>query len=437
MKRITLSFMTLTLFCSSQIVWAQSFSEIYQQALTFEPKTRSAQYQAQSAKTRIRQAQAGLYPTVQFSANYSRNRYEYNPKYANKKMEQGLYSFTLQVNQNLYDPRVNAGIQVEKARSQIRQWQYKSQALGLAQDALQAYLEVIRSQQKIKLLQTFVDLNQSKLQKAEKQYALHLSSKVDVLQAQVDLDNAQIDLKKQKGIHQTNLVKLRKYIGETPLHLPRIANHNVLKTVKAMQAFIEHQAQDIQTNPQIQYAKANITSAQAQIQQAKSDYWPKTNLTASYSHYSTDTPNNENSYDNVSRVGINLTLPIYSGGQTSAQVDGAQLLKKSAQADLKNAQNTLKAQWSEAKTTFDSAVNMLPMTLHAQQAAQLYLTAQQTKFQKGLASMIDVNDALNKLQQTQFKYIDNMTNLTQAYITLLVTTNQIQGLKLADKILGK
>jgi len=437
MKRmIQISLLTPLLFMQATAS-AESFSQIYQQALNFDPQTKSAQLQAQSVQTTIRQAKARLYPAIQLSAGYSQNRYEYNPKYADKKLEQGLYSVGVQINQSLYDPRVYANIKVQKSKSQLSQLQYQYQALTLAQDTLQAYLELIRSQEKIKLLQSYVTLNQSKLQKVQKQYKLHLSSQIEVLQAQVDLDNAQIELKKQKNLHQTNLVKLRKFIGDVPVHTAQMTleDPKVLQKVQAMQAYIEQQANQTDNNPQIQYAQASVVSAQAQIQQAKSDYWPKINLTASYNHYATDTPNNQNSYDNTSSLGLNLMVPLYSGGQTNAQVEGAQLLKKAAQQDLLNAKNNLQVQWKEAKASFDNAVNLLPMYLHAVQASKLYLQAQQKKYQKGLASLIEVNDAINKLYQTQFKYIDNMASLTQSYITLLVVANQIQGLRLADTLL--
>jgi len=436
MKRIIQIPLLTSLLVIPMSAYAENFSQIYQQALNFDPQTKSAHFQALSAQTTIRQAKASLYPSLQFNAGYSRNDYKYNPKYGNKKIEQGIYTEGLQLNQNIYDPKVYANIKVQESKSQLSQFRYQYQVLSLAQDTLQAYLNLMNSQQKIQLLQSEVKLDQSKLKKIQKQVQLNLSSQVDILHAQIQLDHSQIALKKQSNLYKTNRIKLKKFIGDRRIHLATILfDDKVLQKIQVMRTYIKQKLSQINKNPQIQYAQESIVSAQAQIQQAQSDYWPKINLTASYNRYDTNTPNTQYSYEHTQTLGVNLSMPLYSGGQTNAQVDGAQLQKKAAEQDLKKTQNDLKSQSKEELAHFENTASLVPMYLQTIQASKRYLQATQRQYQKGLVSLIEVNDAQSKLYQAQYQYIDNMTQLIQSYITLLVITNQIQGLKLADALL--
>jgi len=117
-------------------------------------------------------------------------------------------------------------------------------------------LDVLKSKNKIALLQSYIEYNKYKVQDLTKRYDLHLSNKMDLLQIKVNYNSAQIDLNKEEKLFQMYDLKLKQLIGETVYELP------VIQIDKPIAELIQKMRERVNT---IDDALVNLKIKQAQI----------------------------------------------------------------------------------------------------------------------------------------------------------------------------
>jgi len=433
----TLSRLFFFILCSSQL-WGEilTFSRAYELALQNDHALKSAQYQVESGAEKVNQVKASLYPQVDFSAYYSKAEYKYNPDFGGNMVRQGLYSYGLSLSQTLYNPVLFANIKVQKIQQSIYKEKLSLQKIALAQKTFQAYLELLKSNNKVELLQSYKRVQESKLKEARKKYTMNLVSRVDMLQAKVDFESIEIDLQKEKKHYKVALLKLKSIIGNKSFELPVIhINDKILENIDNMKNFIVNNKQNFQNNLEIKIAQNGTKLAVKKINQATAEHYPSVDLSANFIRYGTDTPTIDYSYDYTDRVMVTVNIPLFSGWATSSKISEAKLLKKAAVEDLYSAQEKAVVDRDEYFSKFETAIDSLAMYHRAFQSATVYVEAMDESFKHGLKSIIDVNEANSKLYEVKYKYIDNINELVDAYINLLIIMNNFEGMKYLDNIL--
>jgi len=413
-----------------------TFSKVYILALENDHDLKSAQYQVESGTEKVNQVKASLYPQVDFSAYYSKAEYKYNPSFGGKMVRQGLYSYGVSLSQTIYNPVLFENIKVQKIQQDIFKEKLSLQKIALAQKTFQAYLELLKSHNKVELLKSYKKLQKSKLHEARKKYEMNLISKVDMLQAKVEFESIDIDLQKEKKHYKIALLKLTSFIGNKTFDLPVIhIDKNILENIEYMKDFILSNQKDFQNNLEIIIAKNGTKLAAKKINQATAEHYPTVNLNANFVRYDTDTPTIDYSYNYTDRVMLTVKIPIFSGWATSSKISEAKLLKKAAVEDLYSAQEKALVDRDEYLSKFETAIDSLSMYHKAFQSATVYVEAMDESFKHGLKSIIDVNEANSKLYEVKYKYIDNINELVDAYINLLIIMNNFEGIKYLDNIL--
>jgi len=436
MKSIVLIYLLLTTFVTGVYASVLTFSKAYELALENDHELKSSTYQLRSSKEKVTQTKANLYPQVNFSAYYSKAEYKYNPEYGGDTVRQGLYNYGVSLQQTVYNPVLFANIKVQKAQYQLTKTKLSLQEITLADKTFKAYLDLLDSYNKIELLKAYQQLQKSKLKEALKKYEMHLVSKVDMLEAQVEYNAKDIDLQQEKKHYEVAKLKLESIIGSMEFRLPVIEISDVmLQNIEKMKAFIAKREKLLENNLEIQMAKEGISLAAKKIEEASARHYPSVNLSANYMRYGTDTPTIDSSYSYTDRVMLTVDFPIFSGGATSSKVREAEYIKKAALEDLQNAQQKAVVQRDEYLARFERASSSLPMYQKAYESAKVYVDAMDESFKHGLKSIVDVNDANSKLYEVKYKYINNLNELVDAYINLLIVMNDFDGIRYLDAIL--
>jgi outer membrane protein len=78
----------------------------------------------------------------------------------------------------------------------------------------------------------------------------------------------------------------------------------------------------------------------------------------------------------------------------------------------------------------------LTLYLESLNSAKAYLNSIEQSFNAGLKSSLDLNDAKSKLYEVKYRFIENIYDMIDAYINLLIITNNFEHLKLVDNIIA-
>lgn len=405
------------------------FSKAYELALQNANDLKSSIYVSKSDKEKIKQEESQLYPQINLSGYYKKSEYVSNP--AQNTTRQGLLNYTLSLRQSIYNPEIYARIQAQEARSKYSNTKVELDKEVLAQELFNAYLDLLKSKNKIELYKSYLAYNKSKLQELTKKYEMKLSNKMDLLQMRAEYNSAQIDLKKEEKLFNVYSLKLKRFIGNVDYELPCIdSNRPIEDMISSMREIVKN----LNGSLKVKQAQIALDISNAEIKNARSGHFPNLNLDASYAKYSTDDPTVDAAYNNVKSVMLTLNIPIYSGGYVSSKVDSAKLMQKAAREDLESVKKQVKVEYDEYLALFEASAESVSMYNEAFKSAELYIESVEKAYAHGLKSVIDLNEAKIKLYEVKYKYIENIYEMVNSYIGLLIVTNNFKDIDILDDL---
>lgn len=386
MKAIAL-FLVLFVFISP--LWAQEIDLTLDEAVVLALRNnRDVLLKAEDlkkSKAKIAEANAALFPTLNFSASLSATS-----GYYAKTLVQDTEQFTLK--QYLYKG--------EKILNIIEQNKYKAEVSSalLAKAKLETVLHVTKAFYALLLSKEFLGLNKSILENtqghlevAKARYQKGEASESDILRIDSSLSSAreayEASLNQLDGTRA--LLENLLYLDETLKINPAAEFIYQPREVALEEAFLKAMG----NRPEIKQYIAQEEADKKAIEIAKADIRPSIYVSGDYytrSHASAGTSRNRNDY---SVAGITLSWPVFDGWLTKAKIE-------QAISDLKQTrltkEKTAKDIAMELKDAYLSLKDVIAK-IKAEEAEEVFfkdsLSAVEKKYQDGIASSLDLADA--------------------------------------------
>jgi len=404
-----------------------TFSKAYNLALEKSHTLKSSDYMYQSETQKTEEEESALYPHLNLSGSYKKARY-----YSSGVSKQTVANYTLSFKQSIYNAGTYARINVQKQHSKYANLDVKQKKIALTQDIMKAYLDAMRSDAKIKLLESDITYTRSMQTKIQKQFVMRLSDKVDLLSMQVEYNSAKIELDKEKKTYNTYIQTLEEYTEETNIEMPQInLRDNVQPLLDSMKKAASGQIKSID----LAQSHTVLKMKEYELKQAKAGYYPKIDLDVVYSKSDMNSRTVQDPFTKSEYAVISLSMPLYDGGYNSAAVEVAKLTKQAANEDLQDTKQKIDVKYKNALSLFQSSMDSVNLYKEALESAHLYVNAVKTKYDKGQDSVIEYNKAKQKLYNIRYKYINNIYDMLQSYLQILTYTNNLEHIVLLDKLL--
>jgi outer membrane protein TolC len=214
------------------------------------------------------------------------------------------------------------------------------------------YFQIARLSENTDNLAEALTISKRRLQRAEYQYEYGQSTKLEFLNAQVDVNNDSITLitarqqlnNAKRGLNVIlGVQKDADYLVETEVDYNDIMNYNDLKT------------KTLANNSLLNQNKKNIAISEFNIKINKANLLPSLNFNTSYGFNRTENENLINPFgaklitSDGLNAGINLTWNIFDGGATKTRVGNAKIALDNQQILLEqqkiNIENNLRNTW--------------------------------------------------------------------------------------------
>lgn len=292
------------------------------------------------------------------------------------------------------------------------------------------YFQIARLSENTKNVQEALRISKRRLQRAEYQYEYGQSTKLEFLNAQVDvntdsiayisakqqLSNAKRGLNVILGVEQKN-----NYAVETQVSYNNLLNFDALSK------------KTMANNSLLQQNEKNIAISEFNIKVNKANYFPTLNFNASYGFNRTENQNLINPFgarlinSDGLNAGLNLTWNIFDGGSRKTRVANAKIALDNQQIALAQQKITVK---NNLKNTWENYQNQL-FILKAQETnvltTQNNFERTQERFKLGQISSVE-------FRQAQINLINAKTALNNAKFDAKLI--ELQLLQLSGDILN-
>ncbi|MHB9029761.1 MAG: TolC family protein, partial [Candidatus Latescibacterota bacterium] len=286
-----------------------SLEEAITTALKSHPRVIEAREDLNGAEARTGQAHANYYPQISIIADWSKGRFFLTPLERIKNTEVQTNAVYLQ--QTIYDFGRTAGA-VEAAH-----WNNTAAAEALAITRLDvvfrvqtAFYLVLAAEKQVAATRETVESRESLFRQAREFFDHGIRSKVDVARAEASLYAARTSLIRAENNREIARVELANAMG-----IPSSETRGLEEPQKAPDATPErsHIKQEAFTNrAELKRLEALKSSAEATLKTVRRGYLPILSGTASAGYADKDfLPGGD-----VWSVGLNLTLPLFSGFST-------------------------------------------------------------------------------------------------------------------------
>jgi len=414
LKRLALASLLL---CLSSTAWSMDLLQAYEAAKLQDATILASRAAAQAGRERLPQARSQLLPNV--SASMARNHNQLTSTSSNSLGQEqtnisGYPSSnqTLTVRQPLYRPYLTAQYRQAKAQVDDADATLAQDEQNLAVRVSGAYFEAMLTHEQLALVLAQRTAYTTQLDAARKLFAAGSGTRTDIDEAQARLDmNAAQEIEARQNIDYT-LRQLQLLVNQP---IDRLATLDVSKLElldPQPNRLADWTERAEQNSPQTQSLKAQVEVARQEVDKAKAGHHPTLDAVAQWSRSDSESITNLNSRYINNAVGLQLNIPIFSGGYVNSSI-------RQALAGLDRAEQLLEAGRRElgvrVHKEFRGVTENIPKIRALQQALrssdQLVLSSQKS-LQAGSRTVVDVLNAeqqrmlvLRDLAQARYMYL--------------------------------
>ena len=389
--------------------------QLYREARLEDPRILAAYAREQAGREHQREAFGSLLP--QLAANAGANRIKQVNESINQIYNSQNYSLTL--SQVIYNKAAWENFQKYKSLAKQGISETEEAQAEATVDLAQRYFTALAADDELELVQAERRATQKNLDQVsalyDKQYAkitdlLDLKARVDSLAAQ------EVDARNQVSLSRSALSEI---IGRPVTEkLSRVRNDVELKVSnESLESWVNL---GVAENPSIKANLSAVEAAEAGLRGGKGGHYPTLGVNLSVQ-------NTNEGYNNALApktdsyvAGLQLSVPIYSGGSTSARVRGLYQDQVSAEQQLEFTRRQVVKEITNAYLTADSSVEKIRANRNALSSAEQSSIASEKAFKYGVVNAVDVLTATQNefkarrdLLKTQYDFINNIFTLNR------------------------
>jgi len=386
--------------------WSLNVYEAWQAAQAQDPRIRAARATRDATQERLPQARSQLLPNL--SANVSRNKNNVDLQSENVL---GMtnhshdiyfsYSQNVQLRQPLYRKPLRAGVRqaefmVADANAIL---EYENQELAVR--VTNAYMDALLAQDTYTLAEKRQAVTTTQLAAAQKAVVAGSGTRTDVDEVQARLDMAAAEVISARQQVELARRQLEILIGQSAQHLALvdIVNLPLLPLVPAeLQDWV---TQAEQHSPEIRALQARLDAARAEIDKARSAHYPTLDAVAMVGRSGSENINSPNSSNTQRMIGLQLNVPLYSGGHTQSTVRQAIAEEVRAQENLEATRRDLAVRVHREFRGVSEGMHKIRALQQAEKSGEQLVESSRRSWEAGFRTMLDVLSAEQQLQSVQ------------------------------------
>tara|TARA_B110000971_G_scaffold197519_1_gene213441 strand:- start:751 stop:2133 length:1383 start_codon:yes stop_codon:yes gene_type:complete len=406
---------------------------VYEEAVLNDAQLSSARIQNQSMKELIDQGLSLFLPNINIDASYGQNDNKRkiltsginNDLLSGTSANYESYDYGVTITQPIFNYASYAKYKQNLIQSSLSDKQLIKAQQNLIFRVSNVYFETLMAMDEIKLLQAQYSAIKAQLAEAEARFELGLISITDVNEAKTK--EALLKIDKIDAIQKLK-IKKRQIESITGILPGR------LKPLNSVMIFtkLENQAEEwvsmaLENSLEIQIKKDEVQIADREIDIRSGDRYPTIDAMARRSRdwdkggYPYGSVANKGVRSFSDTIGLEVNIPIYSGGYASSRVREGRLLKLKIKEDEEYLRRQIELEVRENYLNLQSNFAEINAYQQALLSAEITLDSTNLGFQVGLRNSVDVLraqqvffDAEKEMLKARYNYLINQVKLKQS-----------------------
>ena len=411
----------------------------YKAAEAHDPKLRQARHNYEADRQEDKISRAALLPAIQASAYYQHEDsdniytdedssfYDENLERSGGELDDHSWSVTLR--QPLFDYSALKEYQSTKAFVLASGYNFQRERQELVYRVSEQFLEVLLAAQEVYLNRQKLEALELKLVQVERAEELAISDQLAVLHARANRDIARSDLLQAESNlsdHETLLSNITGRPVTVPQHWVS-SDREIMPDLEL--GTLDSWLKAVTDNMDVKAAVARREQERLTLAARKGDYLPK--LSLNLSHRDRDSEDDFRTRTDTIAA-IEFSMPIYSGGLTSANARKARARLMASQAELTYIRDERLQQIRLSYNRISSSKERLLALAKSRESSKGYLEAAERQQSLKLNDQVNVLDAQTQLLDTQIKFAQALNDYLLSDLSLRLETGRLTPHRLHD-----
>ena len=270
--------------------------------------------------------------------------------------------------------------------------QLKLMVLTKVSDVMTTYYDLVQQQQLIKALDTTIVISKQRLKTAENRFVIGKAAKLEVLNAQVDLNTDSSALLKQKELYETTKIRLNELLARD-LSTNFMVQDEVVVDDKLQLAELKSLTE--KQNLQLQLALIDKRVAELNLKQTRGNRYPTVRLNTGYTFVETESSLGFTSATSSRGLnyGVTATMPIFNGFSQNRNEKIAKLQVENSTLVAEQQKQTVNVQLASAYQTYITNVELAKLEESNEAIAKKNMEITFDKFKIGTVPTIEFRNA--------------------------------------------
>ena len=384
---------------------ALGFMEAYRAALQNDPTYQAAIAENEAGQQNRAMGRAGLLPQV--NANISRARVRGEQEYTTQTLADPRdvvvplkyfsYSRTVQVRQSVVNMAAIANFRQGRARAEYSTEVFRGKQNDLALRLSSAYFQALLSQHAIDLAQAKVQSIEQQLKTAEVQFKAGDGTVTDVDEARARRDLAQAQLIEARNQLTVAMRSLQELVGDKPVSLAQLKADFAKQLKPELETLDTWLDRALETSADIAAQRRALEVAEREVDKNRAGHLPTVDVYASSGRSQSDSFSSINQEYRTRQLGVQVNIPIFSGGYTNAATTQAIANRERARNELEATVNKTHIEVTKQYSGTVSGLAKVQALELAVKSSEQALESTKMGFKAGMRSNVDILNAEEQL----------------------------------------
>ena len=383
--------------------FALDLKTAYQAALAYDAELLAAKASQEETAAGVPMARAQLLPQVSYSTQ--RNRVETHTDYLDSKYpstDSGKYpseSTSLTLRQPLFRKPQWDALQGATAQAEAAESAYLGEAQRAGLRVTAGYLEVLASRESLNQARNYTRSMEAWLALAERAFTAGRTSRTDIEDARARRD---IGKAKETEANMASFSAERNFEVVSGIDAKKIfeTNPRLLDPELLRVTHREEWLQRIEdNNPDVQSLRKQLEAAESGVSQARAGHLPTVDLVAARQHSESDTNTTIGTAYQTNYYGVQVTIPIFSGGYVVAQTQQAVARAEKIRQSLESQRRKTLAEGNRLYLAVEQGIEQVQALQQAVKSAEQAVIGERKGVQAGTRTFVDALDAERRLYE--------------------------------------
>lgn len=270
--------------------------------------------------------------------------------------------------------------------------EFKLTVLTKVGEVMTTYFDLVQQQQQLKAYDTTMVISKQRVELAQNRFTIGKASKLEVLNAQVDLNTDETNLLRQKELYANTKIQLNEILARDTA-ADFIVSEEVSVDDKLLLPELSALAE--KQNPELQAQIINKRVTELQLKQVKSSRYPTIGVSTGYNFAESQSSLGftSESYSRGWTYGFNASLNLFDGLNQNRNEKVAKIQIENSEYLIQQMNQTLRSSLAQAYQTYLTNLELTKLEARNEDIAQQNLQITLDKFRIGTITTLEFRTA--------------------------------------------